>query len=61
MFLSPAKNNAQCADIHSKLHSIWEQNDFKTNLLQLSSFKNLSIIRLPQMLCTEDLCYSVCN
>ena len=35
MFASPAKNRAQCTDVQSKLHSIWEQNDFKTNLLQL--------------------------
>ena len=27
------------------IHSIWEQKDFKTNLLKLSSFTNLSIIR----------------
>ena len=34
--------SAQCTDVQSKLHSIWEQNDLKTNLLQLSSFTNLS-------------------
>ena len=44
MFASPAKNSAQCTDVQSKLHSIWEQSDVKTNLLQLSSFMNLSII-----------------
>ena len=27
-------------------HSIWEKNDFKTNLLQLSSFTNLIIINI---------------
>ena len=32
-FVSPAKNSAQCIDAQSKLHSIREQNDFKTNLL----------------------------
>ena len=40
--LLPLKKSAQCTDVQSKLHSIWEQNDFKTNLLQLSSFPNLS-------------------
>ena len=30
---SSGKNSAQCTDAQSKLHSIWEQNDFKTNLL----------------------------
>ena len=40
--LLPLKKSAQCADVQSKLHSIWELNDFKTNLLQLSSFTNLS-------------------
>ena len=42
MFASPVKKSAQCTDVQSKVHSIWEQNDFKTNLLQLSSFTNLS-------------------
>ena len=28
------------------LHSIWEQSDFKTNLLKLSTFTNLSITSL---------------
>ena len=42
MFASPVKKSAQCTDVQSQLHSIWEQNDFKTNLLQLSSFTNLS-------------------
>ena len=42
MFASPVKKSAQCTDVQNKLHSIWEQNDFKTNLLQLSSFTNVS-------------------
>ena len=47
MFVSPAKNSAQCADVQSTLDGIREQTDFKTNLLQLSSCRNLLIIKQP--------------
>ena len=45
VFFFPAKNSAQCTEAQSKLNSIREQNDFKTDVLQLLSFTNLSIIR----------------
>ena len=41
IFTSPEKNTAQCSEVRSKWHGIREQNDFKANWLQLSSFTNL--------------------
>ena len=39
MFVFPSKNIAQCTGVQSILHSIWEQNDFKTNFVTTLKFR----------------------
>ena len=65
MFASPAKNSAQCTDVENKLHSIWEESDFKTNLLQLSSFTNLFNLMIDRFVklesCNKFVLKSFCS
>ena len=46
--VSPAKNSAQCTGVQNKLHSIWEQNDFITNLLQLEFHESIDHSRVSR-------------